>query len=570
MTSPRTPDHAGYSVDLGVIVDVLAEASVALHDETDVHRLLRWAAEAAARLTGRPDTAVCLRARDSSAVWTAAPTATVRFDRMGDPRTDPTLSAAMADNAPALIDSIQGPTPSSASLLRTLHTGCLLAHPFGSADDVRGLVLVAGDEAPTADQQHALAALCAHVGTALANADSRIRLAEQRARGEEIVHQLQEAVRPPAPAVAHTELGVRYEAADPTAPTGGDLYDWITLPDGSLHFVVVDVMGKGVEATKHAVAVTHALRLLVLDGCPMEDLVARADRLVTAQNSELVATLIVGRYWPDDGKVLLAGAGHPPALLLAEGRVREVPAPGIPIGWPGAASHSLVEVVLDRSDTLILYTDGLIEATKDILEGMRRLASSALATANYPATAMARALVDRQLADATRRDDSLALILRRRLPPQVPTARALPPLVHRFSPSAAAVPIARHLLADWLRQLPIDDEAIDGLLLVATELAANAVRHAEAGPAGICLTASVDGSSVVLEVADDGGRPVSLSLDEHAPLPDADAERGRGLFLVHQLADELRATTADGVTTVRAVRREIIANGDRTETASSS
>ncbi len=61
-----------------------------------------------------------------------------------------------------------------------------------------------------------------------------------------------------------------YLAADQQASTGGDLYDWVLLPDGTLHLAVVDVMGKGVAAIKAAVAVTHALRLLVLDGVPLD------------------------------------------------------------------------------------------------------------------------------------------------------------------------------------------------------------------------------------------------------------------------------------------------------------
>lgn len=558
---PR-PQPAGDSEGDRSMAAVLAAAARALHGEADLHAMLRWAVSAASELCGQSEVAVCLRERDTSAVWTTAPGATVEFDHLGDPRTHPLLNEVLNDNRAVVLGLTDEP-PTGPSLLRALGVASLLILPVtGDEDDVQGLLLVAGDSEAPAPPQEIVAALTAHLGVAIQNQASRAVLAEQRARGEEVVHRLQEAVRPPAPAIEHTELGVRYVAADPSAPTGGDLYDWIALPDGSLHFTVVDVMGKGVEATKHAVAVTHALRLLVLDGCPMDAVVARADRLVTAQNPDLVATLIVGRFWPHDGRMLLAGAGHPPALLVAENRVREIAVPGIPIGWPGAASHGLVELHLDRQDTLILYTDGLIEATKDIVEGLNRLSASALATAGYPANAMARALVDRQLEDALRRDDSLALIVRRRMPPPIDGARSLPPLVHRFSPSTAAVPLARHLLQDWLKQLPIDDDAIDGLLLVATELAANAVRHADAGPGGICLRAAVEGSSVVLDVSDNGGTAVPISEDELQRLPDADAERGRGLFLARELVDELTTATHEGVTTITAVRRDVIAEND--------
>src|SRR5260370_101217 len=193
-------------------------------------------------------------------------------------------------------------------------------------------------------------------------------------------------------------------------------------------------MGKGVAATKDAVSVTHALRLLVLDGCPLDKLIARADELVGALNPDLVATLLVGRYNPATGIMRLVGGGHPPALVVTGGRVREISAGGIPIGWPGAGSEGQRKVVLDRSDTMIFYTDGLIETTKDVLEGLEALSRFATETAGYPAPALARALVERALEGAARHDDSLALVLRPRNPP-AGARLPLAPLEYRFSPS---------------------------------------------------------------------------------------------------------------------------------------
>src|SRR5207237_4884149 len=104
---------------------------------------------------------------------------------------------------------------------------------------------------------------------------------------------------------------------------------------------------------------------------------------------------------PDDGSVELAGAGHPPALVVSpEGKSRFITAPGIPIGWPGAGSSEVVSLALERSETLVLYTDGLVEATKDILDGLDALAEAAAEAAGYPAGPLARALVDRPLAGA--------------------------------------------------------------------------------------------------------------------------------------------------------------------------
>jgi len=402
-------------------------------------------------------------------------------------------------------------------------------------------------------------AMAGHLGVALDNLAERERLSSREASQRSVFRQLQEAVFTPAPSVPHTELGMHFVASDESAPTGGDLFDWVVLPDGDLHLAVVDIMGKGVAATKDALIVTHALRLLVFDGCPLEDLVERADRLACAQNPDMVATLLVGRYDPRRGTVRMVGAGHPPALLVSGTSVRELPAPGIPIGWPGAGSFELAEATLERSDTLVLYTDGLVESTKDILEGIANLKRHAAETAGYPAANLARALVDRALKGAARHDDSLALVLRRRNPPALGAGHRLGPFEHRFTPSPASISLARHLLLDWLVRLPVDRAESEDLLLVASELCSNAVRHSTGKPGSVVLRARADGEDVVLEVQDDGGRlQLPDTLDE---MPEPEAEQGRGLFLVQALADDLSSVSESGLTVVRARKRAVISAG---------
>ena len=326
-----------------------------------------------------------------------------------------------------------------------------------------------------------------------------------------------------------------------TQPTGGDLYDWYPLPDGHLHVAVVDVIGHGVSATKDALAVVHALRVLALDGCSMETLVARADHLLVATNPTLVATLLVGRYAPDTGHLVLAGGGHPPMLLVSpDGAVREIEAGGIPIGWPGAGSFELAEVDLERSDTAIFYTDGLIEARRDFIAGLNELKQAAAETANYPSSDLPRVLVERALAGAERRDDTLALILRRRSTPLAATAEPrLRPLEHRFSPSLASVSIARHFLEDWLTHHGVEESARGDVLVVMSELGTNAVRVASGAALGVALRAHIEGDALVVEVEDDGP---GLALPAHIEeVPSSELGNGRGLFLANSLSDEMES-----------------------------
>ena len=541
-------------------VGLLAEAARAVHGSRDLASKLSWVAEAARSLTSA-----------SFAAYVAAPTEGGGVQLVvGCPRY---VVEEFASAAAALL--FAGMTAG--------HTGVRVGdiregtrfrglRPYAGFDEVvsylavpvlspdgspYGALLLGHPDRDRFDEraQAAVTGLAAHLGAALENLRTVNRLAELEATQREVVHQLQDAVRPVIPDVETGELGVYYLPADPSAPTGGDLYDWVVLPDGALHLVVVDVVGKGVAATKDAMSVTHALRLLALDGCPMSRLVSRADGLVSAQSPDLAATAIIARYHPDDGTVELVGAGHPPALVVSsEGKTRFVTAAGIPIGWPGAGSDEVVSFTLERSDVLVLYTDGLVEATKDILDGLEALATAASDAAGYPAGPLARALVERALSGAMRSDDSLALVLRRRTPAPGKRPRTAP-FEYQFSPNAVTVPLARNLFSDWLENVGADPSDAEDLLLTVSELCTNAVRFSSGAPGALAVHAWGDEDAIVIEVSDDGG---GFEWQPVAEVPDADADEGRGLFLVSTLVDELDVGRRNGRTVVTAIKRAVL------------
>ena len=521
---------------------VLAGA-VAVHRPGDLEAKFAWATET---LRAASSAGIVVYVDVGSEVLAVAGGDLAQAEELVDGPAAPVITRSLAGSEPVV-----APVRGRAGLTATL----LVVPVPASGGVVRG-ALVAALEAPEAADASARvgSAVAGHLGVALDNLETMLRLAELEAAQREVAHQLQEAVRPPMPTVEGAELGVFYLPADPGAPTGGDLYDWYLLPGGDLHLAVVDVAGKGVQATKDALAVMHAVRLLVLEGCPLKDIVERADHMLSPGDSELVASLVVARYSPDSGLLQVSGAGHPPVLLLRSGgKVEQLDLSGIPIGWPEAGSLTVLERELGRNDMAVFYTDGLVEASKDILEGLDQLERAAEEVSRYPAPFLARALVDRALAGAARRYDTLALVLRRRMPVR-PHTRVLGPFLYRFSPSPAAVPLARHLLGDWLANQPVDPAERDDLLMVATELCANAVRAASGDPGSVALRALMDDDAVVLEVEDDGpGVDV-----ERVREPDPEAEAGRGLFLVSALCDEVTSWREDGRTVVRCVRRAAV------------
>jgi serine phosphatase RsbU (regulator of sigma subunit)/PAS domain-containing protein len=248
----------------------------------------------------------------------------------------------------------------------------------------------------------------------------RARVAERRLRhlsAERLVERaeverLAASVSPTPLDVPGVELAAAYVPAS-EALLGGDLYDWFATPDGTVHVAVIDALGKGRSATRHAVSVMHALRVLALAGQPLRDLVGRTAAVLADYDDDLMATAIVGRYRPDTGVVELASGGHPPALLVRhDGRCEYLETVGVGIGVPGAGSTVLCTATLEPGDTLVLYSDGLIEGTRDLDRGLADLARTAAVVAAEPTGRMVERLVQEPGSVAVD-DDRVALVLRR-------------------------------------------------------------------------------------------------------------------------------------------------------------
>lgn len=234
----------------------------------------------------------------------------------------------------------------------------------------------------------------------------------RRAHGR-VLRELEDALRPPVLDVPGVELGVHYAPADTEAPTGGDLYDWFVLPDGTVHITVVDALGHGVRSTRSALTVTHAVRTLALEGHALETIVARANEALTPFDPDIMATVLLARVDPGSGDVHLANGSHPPALLVrADGDAAFLDTPGRGIGFPLPGSEEVRRTRLSSGDLLLLYTDGLTESRRDPLEGEARLTAAARRHAWRPATEMPGEIAKEMHAVILHADDTLALAVR--------------------------------------------------------------------------------------------------------------------------------------------------------------
>lgn len=230
------------------------------------------------------------------------------------------------------------------------------------------------------------------------------------------LHELQQVLQPPPPGIEDPCLGVYYLPAD-AAAAGGDLYDWQSMPDDGLHIAVVDVIGKGLIAARDALAVTHAIKLLVLAHTPLEQVARQASWLLADAYPNLAASALIAHYESGSGRLRFVSAGHPPPLYVTpDGDTTFLEASGRPLGWPDAGTDDVVELQMPPGSRVLLYTDGLIEGTRDILAGMDALAGLAREVRDMTPADAARTLVTRTLTDAARRDDCLAIVLERPQP----------------------------------------------------------------------------------------------------------------------------------------------------------
>ncbi|MCI0385035.1 PP2C family protein-serine/threonine phosphatase [Streptomyces sp. CNQ085] len=234
----------------------------------------------------------------------------------------------------------------------------------------------------------------------------------RKAHGQTL-RELEDALRPAPIEVEGLEMAVHYAPAGTDAPTGGDLYDWLQLPDGTVHITVVDALGHGVTSTRGALNVTHAVRTLALEGHPLESIIARTAEILMPFDSELMSTVLLARFNPATGDLFLANGSHPPALLLpAGGEPEYLEVRGRGIGYPLPGSEHLLHARMNPGDMLILYTDGLTESRKDPREGEKRLVEAALRHADRPIAEVPGSIAEDMHTVILHPDDTLALAVR--------------------------------------------------------------------------------------------------------------------------------------------------------------
>ncbi|ROQ35888.1 serine phosphatase RsbU (regulator of sigma subunit) [Streptomyces sp. PanSC19] len=368
------------------------------------------------------------------------------------------------------------------------------------------------------------------LGSSIAQSLQRAVLYEQE---HDLAEGLQQAMLPRRiPEVPGAQTAVRYRSARLGRDIGGDWYDIIPLPGGRVGCVIGDVQGHDTHAAAVMGQLRIVLRAYAAEGHPPATVMARASVFLHELDTERFATCTYAEVDLATGVVQVVRAGHvDPLVREIDGGCRRLPVGGgLPLGLSaefGRLDYPVTTLELDPGQTLMLYTDGLVEKPgADLDEGLQWL-SSLVRRGPADLQHLADHLCD-VVAERGGEDDVAILLLRRH-------GTYHPQGTGRFQQHVAqndpeALSSARHMIRAAVRAWGAGERA-DEIELVADELMTNALMHTDGGAIVTLRILTGPPRRLRVEVEDR-----SSALPRRREAGEAGVS-GRGLLLVDRLSD---------------------------------
>jgi hypothetical protein len=222
--------------------------------------------------------------------------------------------------------------------------------------------------------------IAGQIGVAWRNAQQTERLiaAREQQRELEIAKTIQLSLLPTSvPEIPGVRLG---GICVPAKDVGGDYYDFLVQPDGRLGLVIADVSGHNVGAALLMAETRTMIRARANNIDTPRELLAELNRFFhdDLSRAELFVTMFFVQYHPHNGRAVYANAGHSPPLLWQQaiGQCQRLDSEGLILGVKREFPYEQEFVDLAPGDVLLLYTDGIVEATNHSSElfGEERLA----------------------------------------------------------------------------------------------------------------------------------------------------------------------------------------------------
>jgi phosphoserine phosphatase RsbU/P len=302
----------------------------------------------------------------------------------------------------------------------------VLCVPFKIKETVLGVIYLDNDRvgAFSVMDVELLEAFSDQAAVAIDNA-RLIRVMKQKERLEQEMHtaaEIQAKLLPRnVPIIAGLELAGLME---PAKDVGGDYYDFVPLPDGTLLICIGDVSGKGVPAGLIMASARSMIRSLAPRIESTRELIGALNELLSDDlDMDMFMSLLVLRYDPVSGVFSYTGAGHEHLIVYRKSKdaCDAIKAGGVVLGVTSDIDKYLSEdeIELEKDDMIILYTDGITEAFDKDREQyqLERLVESAKLHASKDAEKCLQGIFDDVMAYAGRtpQSDDITLVTLKRI-----------------------------------------------------------------------------------------------------------------------------------------------------------
>lgn len=356
----------------------------------------------------------------------------------------------------------------------------------------------------------------------------------------------QALLAPSVPVVPGADIAAEYLVAAEDTAAGGDWFDAMPLGD-RLVLIVGDVVGHGVEAAAVMSQLRTAVRMQISAGRSIVEALEALDRFHEEVPGSKSATLCIGSLDAATGELQYCTAGHPPPLLVAaDGSARYLEPSGAgPLG--SGAGFPMRTEVLEVGDSILLYTDGLIErpgrplqaSTAEFAELAAQIAGGdrgfVIDAPGRPIDRLCSETLELLLRSTGYSDDVTMLAAQRRTP--------VPPLHLTLDATIHTARTVRARLRDWLGDIGAESTDISDVVHAISEFVENAVEHGYGAEVsdGVVVDATLGGDGNLRASVIDRGQWKDHRAGEQG--------RGRGLAMAEALVSHAHVTHgADGTT----------------------
>jgi serine phosphatase RsbU (regulator of sigma subunit)/anti-sigma regulatory factor (Ser/Thr protein kinase) len=370
----------------------------------------------------------------------------------------------------------------------------------------------------------------------------------------------------------------------PARAVGGDFYDFIHYADGRLGLVVGDVTDKGVPAALVMATTRSILRSTAQEELSPGKVLEKANDLLFPDiPPRMFVTCFYAILDPQSGHLQYANAGHDLPYRWHEGEVAELRATGMPLGLMPGMQYEEKETTLENGGSILLYSDGLVEAhnpEREMFGFPRLITLLGVYQGETPAIDYLRAELETFTGKGWEQEDDITLVTLQRAVVQSANessstlSQAQPTetgawqiLDTRIIPSEVGNErLAIAYVTEAMKAFNLLDRRVDQLGTAVAEATMNAMEHGNHYDPEVPVTLQILSSknAIAVRISDQGGDgnlPMQEEQEEYEA-PDIDAKlaelqspRGWGLFLIQNMVDEMHILNDKETHTIELIMR---------------